>query len=83
MTTATSSHTLQSGSCNSDLNIASDDSSPQDLWDEAYAILSVEDPELIEKYENILLNKVKGNGDSSQNHLGEFRNSYHEVGCLT
>ncbi|KAJ5903859.1 hypothetical protein N7504_006242 [Penicillium tannophilum] len=69
ITTATSSHTLQSGSCNSNLNIASDDSTPRDLWDEAYAILSVEDPGLIEKYENILLNQVKGNGDSSQNHL--------------
>ncbi|KAJ5986958.1 hypothetical protein N7451_011323, partial [Penicillium sp. IBT 35674x] len=68
-TTATSSDTLQSGSCNSGLNITSDDSTPRDLWDEAYAILSVEDPELIEKYENILLNRVNGNGDSSQNHL--------------
>ncbi|KAJ5806268.1 uncharacterized protein N7503_003870 [Penicillium pulvis] len=66
---ATSSHTLQPGSCNSDLNITSDDSLPRDLWDEAYAILSVEDPELIGKYENILLTQMKGKGDSSQNHL--------------
>ncbi|KAJ5553045.1 hypothetical protein N7494_002423 [Penicillium frequentans] len=67
--TATSSHTPKPGSCNSDLNLTSDDSLPRDLWDEAYAIFRVEDPELIDKYENILLTKVNGNADSSQNHL--------------
>lgn len=74
MIIATTSHTLQQSSCNSNLEVTSHDSTPRDLWDEAYAILSAEDPKLIEKYENILLTQEEGSVDSSQSHLGKFGN---------
>lgn len=66
ITTVTSSH----GS--PDSNVTTEDNTPRDLWDEAYIILSREDPKLKQRYEEILLAEDEINGKPSQNHLGEF-----------
>ncbi|KAJ5690844.1 hypothetical protein N7462_005236 [Penicillium macrosclerotiorum] len=68
ISTAPSNH-VQLGTCSSDIRVASDDHTPRDLWDEAYAILGREDSKLKEKYEEILLYQEGGNGDSTCNHL--------------
>ncbi|KAJ5725089.1 uncharacterized protein N7483_006446 [Penicillium malachiteum] len=47
------------------------DNTPRDLWDEAYATLSREDPKLKQMYENVILTEgdLKGNGTLCQNNL--------------
>lgn len=72
LTTVTSSYTLQPGACSSDTNVIIECSTPRDLWDEAYTILSREDPKLKQRYEEIMLTQEEGNGEPSQNNLGEF-----------
>ncbi|KAJ5416626.1 uncharacterized protein N7487_000176 [Penicillium crustosum] len=63
ITPATSTHSSP------DANVTTGDSTPRDLWDEAYIILSREDPKLKQRYEEILLTQDELNGEPSQNHL--------------
>lgn len=63
--------TVQPVVYSSGVNVKSEENkTPRDLWDEAYAILSRDDPSLKQRYEDIILSEEGGNGESSQNHLG-------------
>ncbi|OQD71732.1 hypothetical protein PENPOL_c001G05426 [Penicillium polonicum] len=62
-TPATSSHSSP------EANVTTEHSIPRDLWDEAYVILSREDPKLKQRYEEIVWTQDKINGEPSQNHL--------------
>ncbi|CAI7590585.1 unnamed protein product [Penicillium viridicatum] len=62
-TPVTSSHSSP------EANVTTEHSTPRDLWDEAYVILSREDPKLKQRYEEIVLTQDKINGEPSQNHL--------------
>lgn len=64
ITPMTSSHSSP------DANVTTEHSTPRDLWDEAYIILSREDPKLKERYEEILSTQDEINGEPSHNHLG-------------
>lgn len=59
-------------SCNS---LPSSDSAvvPRDLWDEAYEALRVENPELVQKYEQIIIEHGKEKTGSIEFNLGECR----------
>ncbi|OQD93481.1 hypothetical protein PENSOL_c032G04840 [Penicillium solitum] len=63
ITPMTSSHSSP------DANVTTEHSTPRDLWDEAYIILSREDPKLKERYEEILSTQDEINGEPSHNHL--------------
>lgn len=64
ITPVTSSHSSP------DANVHTEHSTPRDLWDEAYIILSREDPKLKQRYEEILSTQDEINGEPSQNNLG-------------
>jgi hypothetical protein len=66
------SQALQPGASNSRISLAQDDNTPRDLWDEAYLILSKEDPRLFQRYEEIIATEGDGNGDLRQKNLGQF-----------
>ncbi|KAJ5979350.1 hypothetical protein N7501_002692 [Penicillium viridicatum] len=62
-TPVTSSHSSP------EANFTTEHSTPRDLWDEAYIILSREDPKLKQRYEEIVLTQDEINGEPSQNRL--------------
>jgi hypothetical protein len=45
------------------------DDKPRDLWDEAWTILSTDDPKLKQMYEDIILSEGEGNGKSGEKNL--------------
>ncbi|KAJ5985268.1 hypothetical protein N7522_012464 [Penicillium canescens] len=67
---------LQLGTSSSCISLTQDDNISRNLWDEAYLILSKEDPRLFQRYEEIIATEGDGNGDLGQKNLAAT-GSYH------
>ena len=70
-----SSATLEPVAAISSVSVTSkQDDKPRDLWDEAWTMLSKDDPKLKQKYEAIILTEGEGDNKSHGNNLGKSRN---------
>jgi hypothetical protein len=66
------SQVLLSGQYSPGININQDNNISRDLWDEAYAIISKEDPKLNEQFEDIIVRDADENGDLGLEKLGQW-----------
>ncbi len=79
-----SSATLQPVASNSSVSVTSKkDDKPRDLWDEAWTMLSKDDPKLKQMYEDIILAEGEGDSKSDENNLGKSRNILSPIKWLT
>ena len=79
-----SSATLEPVASISSVSVTSkQDDKPRDLWDEAWTMLSKDDPKLKQKYEDIILTEGGGDNKSDGNNLGKSRNILSPIKRLT